>query len=259
MWRDLANDEKGIPFDVPDSAKIWRVQRATNRRGHFAAVPGTDGEPLEVPICTTHKELIGYLEEVGDDCRNRYRVVALDGKKQVVDTLGVVDLRGNHDASDGGDGAGPRNAAPPNHVADSTNRSLTETLGEQNKLIRDLVEQNKQRDGETLKTLRQAHSDLTSALSAVSQTLAGRHTPMPAVGALEYGEEEEDEAEEPKPQASTAEKMQQVIAMMPQLMQMFEFFKGMTAGGDGGGTSQVVETSPANGANGAASPFSVGD
>jgi len=37
-------------------------------------------------------------------------------------------------------------------------------------------------------------------------------------------------------------------------------FKGMTAGGDGGGTSQVVETSPANGANGgAASPFSVGD
>jgi hypothetical protein len=50
---------------------------------------------------------------------------------------------------------------------------------EQNQLIKELVSEVCQRDGETLKVLQKIADNSNTSLSAVTQTLAGRPVPMP--------------------------------------------------------------------------------
>jgi hypothetical protein len=248
MIRPLANDEKGIPFDVPEDAKVWRVQKASNRRGHFAAV-WRDARPLELPIDADQDELLAALEDAGDDAIGKYRLAALDGKKQpccgedyavVVLTAEVADDE-------------RRNAAPPidavaKSVTDGTLRALTETVAEQNKLVGRLVEEiTKIRENE-LKAMRQGYGEATSALSAVAQTLAGRRLPMPPAHAPEYGEAEEDQeaAGEAPPQTL----VEQLAPLMPMVMQAWERMKG--GGGPPPSGAQSESNAPATAANGTA-------
>jgi hypothetical protein len=128
---------------------------------------------------------------------------------------------------------------------------LSATVAEQNLLIKELVTEIRQRDAETLKTLRQIADSLAVSLSTVSQTLAGRPVPMPLV---DYHDEPEDEepadtqAKAEAPEKSAAEKMKAILEMGPELFKVITFVKSMM------GDDTKGEPAPTPQTNGAADP-----
>ncbi|MCU1279472.1 MAG: hypothetical protein JWM53_3018 [bacterium] len=253
MNRPLANDEKAVPFDVPADARVWRVAKQKARRGHPEPLYTPEGKPLDIPIDTDHEELAGYLDEIGDDCEGKYRFTALDSKNQVCcDTFGYARLS----AGDEGDGGQvPRNAAAES-VRDGEVAAIASALETLSTTIKELIEQSKQRDAETMKTLRQTIETLTVSNSAVSQTLARG-----------YGDEirpvrnpvDDDGGYEPDPapiEAPPEDKVQQLMAALPQILSMIEGWQKLRNAS--APSTPPNDSTGANGANGVAAPHGFG-
>jgi hypothetical protein len=219
MKRPLAIDQNGNQFDVPDNARVWRVSKQKASRRPFEPVYTPEGKPLDIPIDSDHEELPGHLDESGDNCCGRYKFVALDSQGQIVcPTAGFAILAGSDD-----DEPELRNAAPPHDV--DRLATIASTLDALTSTIRELIEQSKQRDAETMKTLRQTIETLTVSNSQVSQTLARGYGDE--VRPVRNPADETYYVEAPDPSATaepppSEDKIKQLLDALPQIVSMLD-------------------------------------
>lgn len=243
MIRPLAFDQNGNQFDVPETARVWRVCKQKASRGRPEPLYTAEGKPLELPIDSDHEELPGYLEDIGDDCCGKYRFAAIDSRgQQCCETFAYARLSAGDD-----DAPAVRNAAP-SFDADrlATITSALETLSS---TIKELIEQSKQRDAETMKTLRQTIETLTVSNSQVSQTLARgygdevRPVRNPAEEAFYV---ETSESATPAEQPPSEDKIKQLLDALPQIVTVLDViqkFRNANPAPTSNGTNGVNGTS----------------
>lgn len=78
MMSELAFDASGDPFELPSTARGWRVRRM-RARGSLEVVYGADGLPLVLPIGARLTDLRHAVRAPG-----RYRLDAVDGDARLV-------------------------------------------------------------------------------------------------------------------------------------------------------------------------------
>jgi hypothetical protein len=233
MKRPLAFDQNGDQFDVPSTAYVWRVSKQKQPRRPFEPLYTPEGKLLDIPIDTDHDELPGHLDESGDDCRGRYKFVALDSQGQTAcEPFGFAILSGVGD-----DDPQPRNAAP------AYGGEIASALEALASTIREL----KQRDEETLSTLRKTIEHQTLTLTSIAQTLAGvRPRSLPEE---EYEEvaAPEPETPPPPPQLSAMEQVQKFMTALPDLLKGIDLLRSMLSAA---ATTPATPSAPPRNADG---------
>lgn len=242
--RPLAIDLNGNQFEVPETAHTWRVSKQKAPRRPFEPLYTPEGKPLDIPVDTDHPELPGYLYESGDNGRGKYRFVALDSRGDVACTTHGYAVLASADDEE----PELRNAAP-SYDGDRL-ATMASAIDALTSTIKELIEQSKQRDADTMKTLRQTIETLTVSNSQVSQTLARGYGDevRPVRNPQEtYYEVETDQAAAIEPPSE--DKIKQLIDALPQIvsvLDMVQKFRNASpppASGNG---------STGNGTNGAA-------
>jgi hypothetical protein len=201
----LSNDDQANPFDVPDEADHWRVQRQGKNR-KYEGVYDADGAPLEVAITATVDELRVALADAGEGA-GRYRLVAYDEDHKPClpdDVFGFVVLdekrRRNAAAVEAETVAATKSAAADANNRDSMNR-LHDMMGQ---IVKELV---KDREAER-EFMRGAFGKLSDAVATMGKTLAGRSEPMPRV----------DDSYEPMASDEQVQEATTLVQQLPQII-----------------------------------------
>lgn len=209
----LANDERGLAFEVPDGAKAWRVQRVTGKRGRQEALYD-DGVPLALSIDGSVPELRAALEHADELITGGYRLIPVDRNgAQVGDQVAFIRLRGDDDDE-------PRNAQP----APQSVEGLALAEG-----FKQVVTAFVQREGDREKTHRNATEQLYSDVRPV--------------GGVDDLVEEPPPSPPPQPEPDMLARLLQAA---PQILQLLELFKGQ--GEAPNGTNGAQQRNGAGGA-----------
>lgn len=264
MIAPLANDEKGYAFELPNEARAWRVIRATGQKGK-QQVLRFEGRPLEIPIDAEVPEFCERVEKAGYNViPGRFRLQAVDSDgRACCDTIAVLEF----DEFD--ESAEPRNAsigdAGPQFRGELQEILRTMKEGHENaiKAMRELVETARRRDDDTLRTLRESLKVASETNGLALKALAKRVSGLdPVIETVQPDELPEAEA---APEATLAEKFQQIMEALPQIMNAVDAIQKMrnaapaaaqpsTPSSDTNGTNGAggfgIHPPPGNGSNG---------
>ena len=182
FFHPLANDERGLGFQLGKEAKRWRVQQMTRTRGRQDVLFDLDHRPLDVAISATATDLADAMRAAHYEPSGRYRLVPVDAQGvQVEDQCAFIVFRSADDEDD----AEPRNASlvlppsgPTNAAFDIAAVTKAITEGMQKTLERTLEP--------TITTLRLAFDKLIAANVATTDGLMRSRVPQ----AFEVLEEE---------------------------------------------------------------------
>lgn len=212
-FHPLANDERGLGFELDASAKRWRLQRTTGSRGRQEPLYGADHRPLEIPISATVEDLTSALLAANYPEAGRYRLVPVDAQgAQAADQCGYVVFR----SDDEEDEPSPRRNAGafvpsppgPSSVAFDV-AAVTQAITEG---IRATLEP-------TMVTLRAVLTKLVDSNVTTTDGLLRSRVPQ-------VFEMADDEEEVPEVAAqSPADQLAQLTTMAAQFMQMLDAFK----------------------------------
>jgi hypothetical protein len=218
-------------FELAGAAQVWRVQKMTGRRGTQEVLFDGNDQPLSVPIDATPAELRAAIEGAGYAPAGRFKLVPCDKNgQQVGDKCGYITLKGELPEDERG-GSGGASEAAISQMAHAVTRAVEKLVD---------------RDNETQKTLRLCLETLTNRTADVNRELVagyGRVRPFVEQAMQQPIEEEE----EPAAELSPAEKLQQIGAALPQIMQFIEMFKSLSP--QNAATNGANGTSGSNGAS----------
>lgn len=231
FFRKLAQDERGIAFDLPGSASSWRVQRMTGQRGKQEVLYDDEAAPLTVPISATPAELRDKIRNAGYPTGGRFKLIPTDEQGvNVGDKCGYCTIKG-----DGGAHVEEeeRGAA----FGDAAVIKLADACAR-------IVDKLSERDNETIKALRGVAETLANAMASSQGNLIKGYADVRPV------------VETPPPDLPTGEEvdeqdfLEKLTGAAPQVIQLLNAWQAFKASQAANTTAPVDGTNGANGHSG---------
>lgn len=220
FFRKLAQDERGIAFDLPGSATSWRVQRMTGQRGKQEVLYDDEAAPLTLPIGSSPAELRDKIRGAGYPTGGRFKLIPTDEQGvNISDKCGYCTIKGDGGAHVEDDERGA-------NYGDAAVIKLADACAR-------IVDKLSERDIETIKALRGVAETLANAMASSQGNLIKGYADVRPV--VEQPPPELPNGEEVDEQ-DFLEKMTNAAPQLIQLLQAWQAFK----------TSQAVGQAEAN-------------